>query len=141
MLNEKQEIMKTIDLSDLKIGDTAWSCEEGEVLIQKSLEGINLHYPITTESHSYTIEGKHYKGDLHPALFRSKQEFLEYWGLEPKIESNTLTKREQFAMAAMQGILANNRAPEFDYKHVTSAAIRFADYLSYNLAEIDPEIL
>jgi hypothetical protein len=44
-------------------------------------------------------------------------------------------------MAAMQGILANNRAPEFDYKHVTSAAIRFADYLAYNLEEINPEII
>lgn len=132
MHNEKQEIMKTQDLSDLKIGDTAWSCEEGEVVIQKSLEGINLHYPITTENHSYTIEGKHYKGDLYPVLFRSKQEFLEYWGLEPKLESNQLTKREMFAMAAMQGLLVQ---PGLSFYTVADLAVKQADALLTKLNE------
>jgi hypothetical protein len=127
--------MKTIDLSDLKIGDTAWSCEEGEVVIQKSLEGLNPHYPITTESHSYTIEGKHYKGDLHPVLFRSKQEFLEYWGLEPKIESNQLTKREMFAMAAMQGMLSNSDWHEYEEHELVKWAISQADALIAKLNE------
>ena len=130
MLNEKQEIMKTQNLSDLKIGDTAWSCEEGEVVIQKSLEGLNPHYPITTESHSYTIEGKHYKGDLYPVLFRSKQEFLEYWGLEPKLESNQLTKREMFAMAAMQGILANPECANIGAETAAAIAYRFSNALA-----------
>jgi len=124
--------MKTIDLSDLKIGDTAWSCEEGEVIIQKSLEGINLHYPITTENHSYTIEGKHYKGDLHPVLFRSKQEFLEYWAIEPKIESNQITKREMFAMAAMQGLLVQ---PGLSFYTVADLAVKASDALLTKLNE------
>ena len=126
--------MKTQDLSDLKIGDTAWSCEEGEVIIQKSLEGINLHYPITTENHSYTIEGKHYKGDLYPVLFRSKQEFLKYWGLQRDIDV-PLTKREQFAMAAMQGILANPELEQLTTLAVSVIASEQADALLAKLNE------
>jgi hypothetical protein len=122
----------------LKIVDTAWSCEEGEVLIQKSLEGINLHYPITTENHSYTIEGKHYKGDLYPVLFRSKQEFLEYWGLGATlevVESNQLTKREMFAMAAMQGLLASPDYLTLKWETIADYSVDAADALLTKLKE------
>ena len=127
--------MKTQDLSDLKIGDTAWSCEEGEVVIQKSLEGLNPHYPITTESHSYTIEGKHYKGDLYPVLFRSKQEFLDYWAIEQKLESNQITKREQFAMALMQPMMANPSWEDYELEEMIKAALIAADALIAKLNE------
>jgi hypothetical protein len=96
--------MKTIDLSDLKAGDKAWSAMHGEVtikivyrtgMIQTELKLI--HYQ----------NGTFFKDDTHPTLFHSEQEFREYWGLQRDIDA-PLTKREQFAMAAMQGLLANS---------------------------------
>ena len=91
--------MKTIDLSDLKAGDKAWSCIDGLVEIIKITEG---QYPLETIGNSFSINGLYHTDDQHPTLFHSEQEFREYWGME----SNQLTKREQFAMAAMQGLLA-----------------------------------
>jgi hypothetical protein len=61
-----------------------------------------------SSGHIYSKDGQRYENDTHPTLFHSEQEFREYWGLEPKIESNQLTKREMFAMAAMQGLLVNS---------------------------------
>jgi hypothetical protein len=128
--------MKKVNLSDLKVGDKAFSAAIGECRVTYFFESIIQ----CDGTHEYNMDGTWFDYDDNPTLFHSEQEFREYWGLQ-RDTNVPLTKREQFAMAAMQGILANNRAPEFDYKHVTSAAIRFADYLAYNLEEIDPEIL
>jgi hypothetical protein len=99
--------MKTIDLSDLKAGDKAWSAMHGEVTI-KIVYRMGM---IQTELKLIHYQnGTFFKDDTHPTLFHSEQEFREYWGLGATLEafeSNTLTKREQFAMAAMQGLLAN----------------------------------
>jgi hypothetical protein len=88
--------MKTIDLSDLKPGDKAWSCAYGEEKVtfvyEKEIEVGNARY---------YKNGKFFEQDTHPTLFHSKQEFREYHSME----SNQLTKREQFAMAAMQGLV------------------------------------
>ena len=83
--------MKTIDLSDLKAGDKAWSAMHGEVTIKMVYRtGI-----IQTELKLIHYQnGTFFKDDTHPTLFHSEQEFREYWGLE----SNTLTKREQMTI-------------------------------------------
>ena len=128
--------MKKVDLSDLKVGDKAFSAAIGNCRVTYIFE----HVIQCDGTHEYNSDGTWFDYDDNPTLFHSEQEFREYWGLQ-RDTNVPLTKREQFAMAAMQGILANNRAPEFDYKHVTSAAIRFADYLAYNLEEINPEII
>jgi hypothetical protein len=85
--------MKTIDLSDLKVGDKAWSAMHGEVAIT-ALDK-NSEYPIviclnSLDCFGFTLYGRGYKKDIHPTLFHSKQEAIEYWGME----SNHLTKRE-----------------------------------------------
>jgi predicted lipoprotein len=100
--------MKTIDLSDLKAGNKAWSAMHGEVTI-KMVYSTGM---IQTELKLIHYQnGTFFKDDTHPTLFHSEQEFREYWGLGATLEafeSNQLTKREQFAMAAMQGLLANS---------------------------------
>jgi hypothetical protein len=126
--------MKKVDLSDLKVGDKVFTMHNGWDTISEIRGGWWGMYWLSS-GHIYSRDGQRYEKDTHPTIFHSQQEFREYWGLE----SNTLTKREQFAMAAMQGILSNSKAPEFDYDHVTSAAVRFSDYLVYNLENIDVE--
>jgi hypothetical protein len=114
--------MKTIDLSDLKAGDEAWSAMHGEVTI-KMVYSTGM---IQTELKLIHYQnGTFFKDDTHPTLFHSEQEFREYWGLE----SNTLTKREQFAMAAMQGLLANGMYSSHANEGVVDYAIELADAL------------
>jgi hypothetical protein len=96
---------KIIDLSDLKAGDKVWNIHKGEVKILE-IENDEF-YPLLVGSSKHTyyrfkLNGLYHTDDQHPTLFHSEQEFREYWGME----SNQLTKREQFAMAAMQGLLA-----------------------------------
>jgi hypothetical protein len=102
--------MKKIDLRDLKEGDKAWSCAHGECTVVAIVDG-DL-YPINISNNKcfagFTLNGIYSRLDTHPTLFHSKEEFLEYWGFGATlevVESNQLTKREQFAMAAMQGLL------------------------------------
>jgi hypothetical protein len=129
--------MKKVDLSDFKVGDKAWSAMHGDVTVaEKNHQFIRVEAKKVFST--YYVNGNFCDSDTHPTLFHSQQEFLEYWGLQRDIDA-PLTKREQFAIAAMQGILSNSKAPEFDYDHVTSAAVRFADYLVYNLENIDVE--
>jgi hypothetical protein len=107
--------MKKVDLSDLKVGDKAWSAMHGEVIF------IEKEYLIEVSSeqglHLFYKDGNCNIKDIHPTLFHSEQEFREYWGME----SNQLTKREQFAMAAMQGLVflghGINKAAEFSVLH------------------------
>jgi len=87
--------MKTIDLSDLKSGDTAWSCVEGEGIIQET----DSSEPWTIRCHNQWYQTNGISGvlDIHPTLFHNEQEFREYWCLGETLEvleSNTLTKRE-----------------------------------------------
>jgi hypothetical protein len=114
--------MKKVDLSDLKEGDLAWDYQLGLVAITEIRKGND--YCIETDSGGYTIDGKLWVNDNHPTLFHSEQEFLEYWG----IESNQLTKREQFSKAAMQGLLANGM-------YTSNGAIELADALLTKLNE------
>jgi hypothetical protein len=92
--------MKKVDLSDLKVGDKAWSAAIGECLVTYVYERVIQ----CDGTHEYNSDGTWFEDDDNPTLFHSEQEFREYWGME----SNALTKREQFAMAAMQGLLANS---------------------------------
>jgi hypothetical protein len=124
--------MKTIDLSDLKPGDKAWSAHHGEVTIKMVING-NI-YPIFTDGHDYTIDGKFSISDTHPTLFHSEQEFKEYWGIQRDIDA-PLTKREQFAMAAMQGILSNHEYSNATMEGVAKEAIKQADVLMIRLNE------
>jgi hypothetical protein len=103
LLNEKQNKMKKVDLSDLKVGDKAFSAAIGECRVTYIFE----HVIQCDETHEYNVDGTWFDNDDNPTLFHSEQEFREYWGLQRDINA-PLTKREQFAMAAMQGILANS---------------------------------
>jgi hypothetical protein len=118
--------MKTIDLSDLKVGDKAWSVHYGDALIYDNgieLVGIETNNGII----HYYMTGKIHHNHTHPTLFHSEQEFREYWGLE----SNTLSKREQFAMAAMQGLIHLGTGVE----KAAELAIKHADALLTKLNE------
>ncbi len=82
--------------------------------------------------------GTFFKDDTHPTLFHSEQEFREYWGLGATLEafeSNQLTKREQFAMAAMQGLLANGMYSSHANEGVVDYAIELTDALLTKLNE------
>jgi hypothetical protein len=132
--------MKTIDLSDLKAGDKAWSCIDGEEKVtfvyEKEIEVGNARY---------YKNGKFFEQDTHPTLFHSEQECQEYLGLCATLEapeSNTLTKREQFAMAAMQGLLANTNGAmteggsmTFSPDGISRIAVKHADALLDKLNE------
>lgn len=72
---------------------------------------------------------KHHGHDL-PALPEVKPEWLQAIG-EPapanKPKDNSLTKREQFAMAALQGLLATGSPQSFS--HIAQQAVNAADEL------------
>ncbi len=125
--------MKTIDLSDLKAGDKAWSVRFGNVIL---CNPVNTDYPIQLiDDTSFDVHGCYYEDDPHPTLFHSEQEFREYWGLQRDIDA-PLTKREQFAMAAMQGLLA--AMTDFDQyteEEIADMAMQQADALLTKLNE------
>jgi hypothetical protein len=126
--------MKTIDLSDLKAGDKAWSAQIGDVKV------VHCHdkstYPIEIEDKSgyyytYTFSGYQKKTGTHPTLFHSEQEFREYWGME----SNTLTKREQFAMAFVQPMMSNPSWEDYELEEMIKTALIVTDALLTKLNE------
>jgi hypothetical protein len=80
--------MKTIDLSDLKVGDNAWDYQLGLITVTEICKGND--YCVGIDGGEYTIDGRVWINDQHPTLFHSKEEFLKYWSME----SNQLTKRE-----------------------------------------------
>jgi hypothetical protein len=126
--------MKTIDLSDLKAGDKAWSVQDGYVKVVHCHD--NCTYPIEIKDKkgnylTYTLNGLSKINNLYPTLFHSEQEFREYWGME----SNQLTKREQFAMVAMQGLLANQYSRSTSCEFKVETAIEHADALITKLNE------
>jgi hypothetical protein len=122
--------MKTIDLSDLKVGDKAWSMQYGVVYVFEIKATI-----IIKEIGSFDFSGKWMDFDPHPTLFHSEQEFREYWGIQRDIDA-PLTKREQFAMAAMQGLL--NSAAYSKPEHYALASVEQADALLTKLNEKNP---
>ena len=121
--------MKKVDLSDLKAGDKAFNYQLGLVTVSEICKGQD--YCIGAEGGGYTIGGKLWVNDTHPTLFHSEQEFREYWGME----SNQLTKREQFAMAAMQGLLAAPVVEPVKIKDLVVDAIDVADFMLNKLNE------
>ena len=126
--------MKTIDLSDLKVGDKVWNIQKGEVKILEIEK--DEFYPLLAGSSKHTyyrfkLNGLYHTDDQHPTLFHSEQEFREYWGME----SNQLTKREQFAMVAMQGLLANQYSRSTSCEFKVETAIEHADALITKLNE------
>jgi hypothetical protein len=129
--------MKTIDLSDLKAGDKAWSCIDGECVVQKSdmvdtwaIQCKDI-WCIKCLGEWYAKNGILYEDDTHPTLFHSEQEFREYWGMESK----QLPTRAEFAMAAMQGLLANGMYSSHTNEGVVDYAIEIADALLTKLNE------
>jgi hypothetical protein len=122
--------MKKVNLSDLKVGDKAWSCVEGEgeVKATRHLKG----WCIRINGKWYEKNGHANALDQHPTLFHSEQEFREYWGLQRDIDA-PLTKREQFAVAAMQGLLSQEVWD--DYTILADEAVNAADALLTKLNE------
>ena len=121
--------MKKVNLSDLKVGDKAWDYQLGLVTITEICK--DNEYCIETDSGGYTIGGKLWINDRKPTLFHSEQEFREYWGLQ-RDTNVPLTKREQFAMAAMQGLLVQ---PGLSFYTVADLAVKAADALRTKLNE------
>jgi hypothetical protein len=122
--------MKKVDLSDLKVGDKAWSAAIGECRVTC----IYVNVIQCNGTHEHNFDGTCYEeDDIHPTLFHSEQEFREYWGLE-LAESNQLTKREQFAMAAMQGLLSANKHWSCG-EILASCSVQYADALITKLNE------
>lgn len=63
-----EEILKLADLSNVKVGDTIWTIESGEVTVSNIL--INDNYQIkTSESGTFTLNGKYAKTDKFPSAF------------------------------------------------------------------------
>jgi hypothetical protein len=62
-----KEQLKLADLSNVKVGDTIWTIQEGDV----DVIGIRLSdiYSIKTKIYSYAINGKNQKLDKHPSAF------------------------------------------------------------------------
>jgi hypothetical protein len=125
--------MKKVDLSDLKAGDKAWSSqnEHGKVT---AIDGKSVYVEFDSGVCVYFFieNGRIYQDDTYPTLFHSEQEFREYWGLQRDIDA-PLTKREQFAMAAMQGMLSEE--VWCDYTLLADKAVNAADALLTKLNE------
>ena len=100
---------KTIDLSDLKVGDKAFSAKYGEVEIVANYEKGKFPICIFVEEfrtrYSYSYNGFYNEDESHPTLFRSLQEFLEYWSITG--ENRQPTELKQISVAALQGLLSN----------------------------------
>jgi hypothetical protein len=118
--------MKKVDLSDLKEGDKAWSVleGEGEVKATRHTKG----WCIRINGKWYAKNGHANALDQHPTLFHSEQEFREYWGLQ-RDTNVPLTKREQFAMAAIQGLLANENYSTTHPDVIAEISIKQADFM------------
>jgi hypothetical protein len=114
--------MKTIDLSDLKAGDKAWSVQIGECRVTYIFENVLQ----CDGTHEYNVNGTFFEYDTHPTLFHSIEEFLEYWA----IESNQPT-RAQVAMAAMQAFVSLGTGIE----KAAELAVKQADALLTKLNE------
>jgi len=116
--------MKTIDLSDLKAGDKAFSAAIGECRVTYIFE----HVIQCDGTHEYNMDGTWFDYDDNPTLFHSEQEFREYWGLQ-RDTNVPLTKREQFAMAAIQGLLANENYSTTHPDVIAEISIKQADFM------------
>jgi hypothetical protein len=118
----------------LKAGDKAWSLqnEHGKVT---AIDGKSVYVEFDSGVCVYFFieNGRVYQDDTHPTLFHSEQEFREYWGLQRDIDA-PLTKREQFAMAAMQGLLAAS-PNHFNEDSLATISIKKADALLTKLNE------
>lgn len=70
------------DLSKVKVGDKIWTIQGGWIEVIRI--DTSKTFPIDTECHSYTIDGKIYFNDKYPSAF------LEYPFKEQPIEKDTL---------------------------------------------------
>lgn len=67
-----------IDLSDLKVGDKAYSAQYGAGKMESySDDGVYIKFN-NGDCYGFSFSGFHYESDAHPTLFHSKQEWLEY---------------------------------------------------------------
>lgn len=77
---------KPIELSDCIVGDELWSPVHGEVDVLKITE--DKAYPVLVQEPNgttrYDFQGRFVSSDLHPTLFHSFSEFMEYWNMEKK---------------------------------------------------------
>ncbi len=62
-----EEILKLADLSGVKVGDTIWTINEGEVKVI-SIE-LKDAFPIKIDNLTYTLEGKCHFYDKYPSAF------------------------------------------------------------------------
>jgi hypothetical protein len=70
--------MKTIDLSNKKVGDIVFTALDGKC---KVIQIDSSHpYSVMTENKSnYMYNGRFHDDDKHPTCFNSREEFDAYW--------------------------------------------------------------
>ena len=61
-----EEILKLADLSNVKVGDTIWTIQDG----YEEVTAVG-DYNIETQNYFYNFDGKYQEGDKHPSAFLS----------------------------------------------------------------------
>lgn len=92
-----QKILKLADLSNVKVRDTIWTFEHGNVEV--SLVKNGSFYPIVAGTYSYTTDGKRSVLDKYPTAFTKnpfEETFSERWMLVSN-DTKKWFKRKVFA--------------------------------------------
>lgn len=77
--------------------------------------------------------------NAHEPAYRPEEIMvLDNRGIVQEIRTAGLTKREAFAMAAMQGLSANKKAFDWLAEEVAGYAVQYADALLAELAKESP---
>ena len=87
--------MKKNDLSHLKVGDKVWSVQTNEAKITYIHNNILIE--INGDNECY-MDGRYLEDDKHPTVFESKENFLEYWGINTNNEKREFTKQAAIAL-------------------------------------------
>ena len=68
-----------IDLSDVKIGSMVFHVQAGISQVHYNEENIDFPITINESSFSLAYDGREMPGDIHPSLFHSIEECIEYF--------------------------------------------------------------
>ena len=65
-----EEILKLADLSNVKVGDTIWTIDSGEVEVTNIIPNtLNNTFPIRTSDSTFTLDGRYQYRDKYPSAF------------------------------------------------------------------------
>lgn len=72
-------------LEGIKVGDIIYHVTKGEVIVEEITDN-EIEVSLKRHCFTYTSEGYMFKGDIHPSLFRSRKDMIEYFSNLPKID-------------------------------------------------------